>query len=297
MPDVADTLPAIAALASGQPGGWWDSTSGLTAGAWVDRMNGHTLTAGAIDDPSGGSGVPSIVAGVQNGRSAVRLDGTAFYGGTIEPIGANPSAFMLALLFDPALTDLGTAVSLLESFGQNDGSDIGISVAAIGEAQHAIHGLVYNINTHNTEGWTENGNDALDPASATDGSLCLFEILFDSPMLGARFYLNGVNIPIEVLGGDEALPFQEPFNFGVMRLGASAYATDEAREMDGFHCLAIPAVFGTSDHQTYYTWLTAVYGVELPYLLPIRASDTALTVDGGATAMTPDAGSVGLTPN
>lgn len=242
--DPAFGLPNIAALAPAQPGAWYDSTSGLSAGAWVDRMgNGYDL-------PSAGAAALSIVPHVLNGRSAARFAGNAlFYREGISPLGADPAAFtVLAIAANRSILGRNHMIFEMDALA-----------APNAYLMANFHPFEENPRSAYMEAYTGDGDVFTNGATAPSDAPVLLELRSSDKASGATFWLNGV----QTTGDGITLPL-DALPLTTVAIGGGSPGFAEMTDGDVFLVAALPVDLSTTDRQVFYNWVTAVYGIALP---------------------------------
>lgn len=256
--DAAQSLPAIASLASGE---WWDSTSGLTGASWTGR------TASGLILPSSGS--PTVPTNVLNGRPVARFNqawngagADQFYAGAVTPLGTDPTAFTTIALFRQTVTHDFQYVASVSAPGGNASN----FYAALGmdesNGDHYFYGDY-------SRAWPAAGfygsSTETDEAEVVLGSWCLAETPFDVATGILTSHINGLAVPAD--NGTPPANANPPIaNFGLVSLGifgGSEAATAFVGDIALFATVPV-APLSVSDRQKLYTWITAVFGHALP---------------------------------
>lgn len=228
-------LPSIANIAA-----WFDSTTGLSSSAWVDRSgNGNDLPA---------VGEPNIVDAVINGHKVLRtVDGENdnIFQGPITEIQGPLSFFVLFKLRNAlsgsmyaAELDHQTLKNYIEVYGFGGGS----FSADVGD---------------NSDGYASGEISSAPPVG--EWLFCLVTVT--DPESVPRFFIAGEEISSKA--EYESLPFAS-LTYDTISVGASGLGGATTKDLDIAAVGLIGSALSDADRNALYAWMNDVYGLDLP---------------------------------
>lgn len=250
--DPALTLPAIPEMAPGQPGGWFVSPVGLTAGGWTDMMgNGDLVAVGAPTVAANAFGARPLVTFNQQWNGAAQ--DSWFQGTGVAPLGANPGTFWIGVLARVTKAKAGGEFS--SSIMAIDG-DTSFADTFVFEHNGVPTDIVYQhfIGANNAD----DGSDNNDSADMVAGTLVLVETMLFDKTQRLRYFISGAE-EADHVADVRSLPIGT-FDFEDFVLGNQGYAPFNQGLVGQIGAaFAIPSVPTQARRQAVYDKLVAIF--------------------------------------